>query len=131
MATGIMGMVQCAQLSFAESLDFWRDCRPALGDDDDGMARRLRHVMAVIADDQGVSPDRVRNPKGRFEQRLRLASIYLTAVKYNHSMCKISHVLGLSKPFGSYVGRVIEDRRDDAAFDAWLDMIERRLGDGF
>jgi len=57
----------------------------------------------------------------------RQAAMYLTHIAFGMSYGRVANAFGRDRSTVAYACRVIEDRRDDHAFDAHLDTLEEFL----
>lgn len=59
--------------------------------------------------------------------RARQIAMYLSHVVLGHSLSEVGRAFGRDRTTVSYACALVEDRRDDPAFDAEIDAIERQL----
>ena len=65
---------------------------------------------------------------GRRDQRAALArqaAMYVSHVAFGISMARVASAFGRDRSTVGHACRLMEDRRDDARFDRWMDALER------
>lgn len=92
-----------------------------------------RIVWRLVAEVIMLSGDRVRLRRDRrgLTRQIRHVSIYVCHVALCITMREIGQAFGLDRTTVRHACHVVEDRRDDAAFDAFLCAIERMVGSIF
>ena len=90
---------------------------------------RARLAQQAAAYAFGVPVEEVAGPtRGRARAALaRQAAIYLTHVAFELSLGRVAQAFGRDRSTAAYACHKIEDRRDDPAFDQWMDDLEACL----
>ncbi|MES1156194.1 MAG: helix-turn-helix domain-containing protein [Alphaproteobacteria bacterium] len=92
-------------------------------------AARLAAGVAGYA--LGVSPEEILNaPRGSAETAFaRQVAMYLCHVAFEFSLSRVALAFGRDRSTVAHACHCVEDRRDEAAFDAWIDVLEAMLRD--
>ena len=92
---------------------------------DDRDAVQLAASMAGYA--LGIDPAEItRTGRGTHDaSRARQVAMYLAHVGMGMSLARVAEAFGRDRSTVAHACHLIEDRRDDAAFDRWLDQLER------
>ena len=90
---------------------------------------RARLAQQAAAYAFGVPVEEINTPtRGRARAALaRQAAIYLTHVAFGFSLSAVGRYFGRDRTTAAHACRLIEDRRDDAAFDLLLDRLEQSV----
>ena len=93
----------------------------------DDFAARLATGLAAYA--LGRAADDVMTPErgGAEISEVRHLAMYLAHVGFSMSMTRVGEVFGRDRSTVAYACRRIEDARDDARFDQWIDALEGAL----
>ncbi len=91
--------------------------------------RRVDFVMDLVALSTGISADDIRSDTRNHARaaRARQVAMYLTYVAWQWPLARIGVAFGRDRTTAGYACRLIEDLRDDRAFDAMLDRLEACL----
>ena len=54
----------------------------------------------------------------------RQVAMYLAHVTFELNLARVGFAFGRDRSTASHACQIVEDRRDDPAFDAWLDGLE-------
>ncbi|QNL19157.1 chromosomal replication initiator DnaA [Hyphobacterium sp. CCMP332] len=57
----------------------------------------------------------------------RQVAMYLSHVAFELNLARVGQAFGRDRSTASYACQIVEDRRDDPDFDAWLDGLEECL----
>lgn len=89
----------------------------------------LDHVVGLVAQEMGVSKTLImHHSRCRVQAaRARQIAMYLTHVVIGQSLSGVGKAFGRDRTTVSYACALIEDMRDDPAFDAQLDRYEAML----
>jgi len=92
----------------------------------DAAALRL---LAVVAESRGVAPSLMLHPmRGRAAvAAARQLAMYLTHVLLSRSLSDVGRLFGRDRTTVAYACAAMEDLRDDGAFEAEIESIERSL----
>ena len=82
-------------------------------------------VAYALGYDLGEMIGRTRGPKRACTAR-QLA-MYLTYTAFEMSLSRCAYAFGRDRSTVSHACHIIEDRRDDASFDEWIDGLETSL----
>lgn len=82
-------------------------------------------VAYALGRDVGDAMDTSRGPRAAC--LARQLSMYLTYTAFQMSLSRCAYAFGRDRSTVSYACRAIEMRRDDAAFDEWVDGLEAGL----
>ena len=90
---------------------------------------RARLAQGAAAYAFGVPPAEVEAPTRRSRQAslARQVAMYLTHVAFELSLSRVAQAFGRDRSTAAHACHCIEDRRDDAAFDEYLDALEESL----
>jgi chromosomal replication initiation ATPase DnaA len=90
----------------------------------------VRVVSEIIAFSTGIKEDLIAptrgNPQSAFARQM---AMYLTHIGFGMSINRVASAFGRDRTTVSYACSLIEDKRDEASFDNYLDNIERLLGE--
>lgn len=91
--------------------------------------RPQRRLPGMVAEAFGIGPDDLAGAsRGCAKVALaRQAAMYLARVALGLTLAEAAHLFGRDRTTAAHACRVIEDKRDDAAFDAKLSAIEEAL----
>lgn len=86
--------------------------------------RQIEQTVGLVF---GVSRDDLRcTSRGRANVALaRQVAMYLAHVGYGHSLTRVGHLFQRDRTTVSHACAVVEDKRDDPAFDYVLELLER------
>lgn len=89
-------------------------------------------AAAVVGAHTQVDPRDLRRRGGRLLRarpvaEARRVGLYLAVVAFNRPGREIARVVGVSHEAVRKALRLVEDKRDDEAFDAWLATLEQEL----
>lgn len=89
-------------------------------------APRARLVREAVAYAFNVSPDEMTAPTRRSSSVAfaRQVAMYLAHVSFEFSLSRVAQSFGRDRTTAAHACHVVEDRRDDPAFDACLDQLE-------
>tara|TARA_R110002124_G_scaffold161732_1_gene328954 strand:+ start:202 stop:558 length:357 start_codon:yes stop_codon:yes gene_type:complete len=89
---------------------------------------RIRAALAIqlIATATGVSAERItaRRHRGSRACRARWLALYLAHIAFGWPLERVGHAFGLNRATVSAACRWVEDERDRASLDVWLDRLE-------
>lgn len=90
---------------------------------------RARLAVQAVAYGLGVAPEDIDAPtrgssRAAFARQL---AIYLTHISFELSLARTAAAFGRDRSTAAYACHRIEDRRDDADFDSFLDELETCL----
>lgn len=90
---------------------------------------RAGFVIDLVALATGVSAADIRAATrcNARAARARQIAMYLAYVSWSWPMTRIGGAFGRDRTTAGYACRIIEDMRDDAAFDSWLERLEEVL----
>lgn len=90
---------------------------------------RARLAQGAVAYAFGVPPADIEAPTRRSRQAslARQVAMYLTHVAFELSLSRVAQAFGRDRSTAAHACHCIEDRRDDAAFDEYLDALEESL----
>jgi chromosomal replication initiation ATPase DnaA len=93
------------------------------------LPRPQRRLPGMVAEAFGIGPDDLAGAsRGCAKVALaRQAAMYLARVAIGLTLAEAAHLFGRDRTTAAHACRVIEDKRDDAAFDAKLSAIEEAL----
>jgi chromosomal replication initiation ATPase DnaA len=86
-------------------------------------ARLAREAVAFafdVASDEIAAPTR-RSSRVAFARQV---AMYLAHVAFELNLARVGVAFGRDRSTASYACQIVEDRRDDPDFDAWLDGLE-------
>src|SRR5690606_35966802 len=101
-------------------------CRRTQAEQD---ARRVDFVMDLVALSTGISAQDIRSDTRNHARaaRARQVAMYLTYVAWQWPLARIGTAFGRDRTTAGYACRLVEDLRDDPAFDFMLDRLEACL----
>lgn len=90
---------------------------------------RAKLAAGLVAYALRLSPDEIlENRRGTAQAALgRQIAMYVVYVGFGISLARVASAFGRDRSTVAYACHQIEDRRDDAEFDTWLDMLEATL----
>lgn len=95
-----------------------------------GKAEALAHlaqtVVSIAAD---IPLDEIRATSRRCASvaLARQVAMYLTHVTFGFSLAQVGTAFGRDRTTASHACQIVEDRRDDERFDAWITQLECAL----
>ncbi|MGF1462097.1 MAG: helix-turn-helix domain-containing protein [Maricaulaceae bacterium] len=94
-------------------------------------AARAQLAQSAVAFAFGVRPEDIaaRSRGCAAAARARQVAMYLTHVAFGLTMARTAAAFGRDRSTAAHACKLVEDERDDAAFDARLDALEAILRD--
>ncbi|WP_240007004.1 helix-turn-helix domain-containing protein [Pseudaquidulcibacter saccharophilus] len=90
----------------------------------------VRIVSEIVAFSTGIKDDLIAPTRGTPQNAFaRQMAMYLTHVGFGISINRVASAFGRDRTTVSYACNLIEDKRDEADFDNYLDNIERLLNE--
>ncbi|WP_421792291.1 helix-turn-helix domain-containing protein [Hyphobacterium sp.] len=98
-------------------------CGQQLLERDLARARLARETVAFAFD---VPADEIAAPTRRSSEVAfaRQVAMYLAHVAFELNLARVGLAFGRDRSTAAHACQIVEDRRDDPAFDAWLDGLE-------
>lgn len=86
-------------------------------------------ALQVVAAAAAVDPDELLAPtrRGARIARARQVAMYTSHIVFGLSLTQVAKAFGRDRTTAAHACRVIEERRDDPAFDQWLQKLEQAL----
>lgn len=98
-------------------------CGQELIDSDRARARLAREAVAFAFD---VPAEEIAAPTRRSSRVAfaRQVAMYLAHVAFELNLARVGQAFGRDRSTASHACQIVEDRRDDPQFDAWLEGLE-------
>ncbi len=95
-------------------------------DDDEARARLAQHAVAFVFR-QPHEEIAARTRRSKAAALARQTAMYLTHIAFGMSLARVAAAFGRDRTTVSHACHVVEDRREDPGFDAYLDDLEAFL----
>jgi chromosomal replication initiation ATPase DnaA len=86
---------------------------------------RTQLVVLMVAWAFNMPPARVMDGSGKAERLARGIAVYVARTVYDMSLSRLAFAFGRDRSSIASACELIEDRRDDPAFDRWMEALER------
>lgn len=86
-------------------------------------------VAGIVGFAVGVKPDQILSPgRGTVDvSGARQVSMYLSHVALGMSLARVANAFARDRSTVAHACRLVEDRRDDQGYDAWIECLEDGL----
>lgn len=95
-----------------------------------GKAEALAHLaqtVVSVAADIPMEEIQASSRRGASVALARQVAMYLTHVTFGFSLAQVGAAFGRDRTTASHACQIVEDRRDDQRFDAWIAQLECAL----